>query len=379
MKTRGMGSVYQNSYRDEKTGEKRLSATWSISYYVRGVRHKERTDSTNRADAMRLLKQRTGEVQLGKPVGNQIERTRLRDLTAMVIDDYRANGRKSRKRVEIAAAHLHDFFGADCKARELTGDRITAYRAGRLEEKAAPGTINIELAALRRGFRLAARAGKVAARPEIQMLHVDNARKGFFEPEQYRAVLSHLPDYLKSVAQVSYITGWRTKSELLSRQWRHVDLDKGWIRLEPGEAKNGEGRQFPFTAELRAVLQAQREHVREIERATGQIVPWVFCHDDGSRIKDFTTAWANACKAAGVPGRLVHDFRRTAVRNLERAGVPRSAAMKLTGHKTEVVYRRYAIVDSGMLQEAAVKLGALHAAEASGVPSAKVVEFSVKV
>ena len=74
---------------------------------------------------------------------------------------------------------------------------------------------------------------------------------------------------------------------------------------------------------------------------------------------------AKACRSAGVPGHLVHDFRRTAVRNLERAGVPRSAAMKLTGHRTEAVYRRYAITDSAMLQEAAVKLAVLHAAEAA--------------
>jgi integrase len=91
-----------------------------------------------------------------------------------------------------------------------------------------------------------------------------------------------------------------------------------------------------------------------------------------SRIKNFRGAWAKACKAAGVPGRLVHDFRRTAVRNLERAGVSRSAAMKLTGHKTEAVYRRYAIVDSTMLREAVDKLGALHATEANYPSSIRV-------
>ena len=89
----------------------------------------------------------------------------------------------------------------------------------------------------------------------------------------------------------------------------------------------------------------------------------MFCHANGSRIIDFRGAWADACKLAGVPGRLVHDFRRTAVRNLERAGVSRSAAMKMTGHKTDAVYQRYAITDSSMLQEAAVKLAALHASE----------------
>jgi integrase len=85
----------------------------------------------------------------------------------------------------------------------------------------------------------------------------------------------------------------------------------------------------------------------------------------GSAIKDFRGSWKNACKAASVVGRIPHDLRRTAVRNLERAGVPRSAAMKMTGHKTEAVYRRYAIAEAAMLREAAVKLAALHAAEAS--------------
>jgi integrase len=225
---------------------------------------------------------------------------------------------------------------------------------------------------LRRSFRLAARAGKVGMRPEFDMLEVHNTRAGFFEPDHYRAVLHHLPDYLKPVAEAAYITGWRTRSELLTRQWRHVDLDNGWLRLDPNEGKTRQPRAFPFTAELRALLEAQRERVREIERATGQIVPWVFVHPDGTRIKDFRYAWAKACRAAGVPGRLVHDFRRTAVRNLERAGVPRSAAMAMTGHKTEAVYRRYAIVDSTMLQEAAAKLGALHAAESNSPSSVKV-------
>jgi len=79
-------------------------------------------------------------------------------------------------------------------------------------------------------------------------------------------------------------------------------------------------------------------------------------HRDGERIKNLRKAWDTACKAAGCPGRIPHDFRRTAVRNLERAGVPRSAAMAMVGHKTEAIYRRYAIVDTGVLREAATKI-----------------------
>lgn len=119
--------------------------------------------------------------------------------------------------------------------------------------------------------------------------------------------------------------------------------------------------------ELRDSLEAQRRRAIDITKAGGPYPSSVFFHFghaghgavEGSPIKGFRTAWKSACKAAGVPARLIHDFRRTAVRNLERAGVPRSAAMKMTGHLTESVYRRYAIVDEGMLREAAEKLSAL--------------------
>jgi integrase len=63
-------------------------------------------------------------------------------------------------------------------------------------------------------------------------------------------------------------------------------------------------------------------------------------------------------RKAGRPGLLPHDLRRSAVRNLERAGISRSIAMKLTGHKTEAVYRRYAIVAENDLREAGAKLAA---------------------
>ena len=75
---------------------------------------------------------------------------------------------------------------------------------------------------------------------------------------------------------------------------------------------------------------------------------------------DFHDACRSACERAGIPGRLVHDHRRTAVRNFERAGVPRSVAMKLTGHKTESVYRRYAIVSEADLAEGVRKVATMH-------------------
>ena len=140
--------------------------------------------------------------------------------------------------------------------------------------------------------------------------------------------------------------------------WRHVDLAGGEVRLDPDMTKNREGRVFPLTPELRALLVAQVAARDEIQRRTKQIIPWVFVRPSGKVIKSFYKRWKAACQAAGVPGRILHDFRRTAVRNLERAGVPRSTAMAMVGHRTEAIYRRYAIVDEVMLREAGEKLAA---------------------
>jgi len=160
----------------------------------------------------------------------------------------------------------------------------------------------------------------------------------------------------------AYITGWRA-SEVKGLQWSQVDLVGRTVRLNPGTTKNDEGRVFPFTRELETVLLAQRDASRDLQRRS-VITPWVFHRADGSPIRCLRKAWHTACRTAGCPGRILHDFRRTAVRNLERAGVPRSVAMAMVGHKTEAMYRRYAIVSASDLTRAARQLD-----EVSGILS----------
>ena len=124
-----------------------------------------------------------------------------------------------------------------------------------------------------------------------------------------------------------------------------------------------------------AVLAAQGDRTRELKLGTGQVIPWLF-HRAGKPIRDFRHSWKIACQKAGLVGRIPHDFRRTAVRNLERAGVSRSAAMAMVGHKTESIYRRYAIVDSAVLNEAGAKLAALQ--ELQTQASGRVVPLNIK-
>jgi integrase len=196
------------------------------------------------------------------------------------------------------------------------------------------------------------------------MLPEDNRREELFEADEYQAVLDNLPEYLRPVIQTAYITGWRINSEILTLQNRHVDFDSECLRFESGRALDEKGRSFPLATELRALLVRQLEKTAELEPRTGRIISWLF-HRDGKPIRDFRKAWKVACQRAGVVGKVPDDFRRTAVRNLERAGVSRSAAMMMVGHRSESIYRGITHTDEVVLVESAAKLASFHQSEKS--------------
>ena len=197
----------------------------------------------------------------------------------------------------------------------------------------------------------------ILAMPRIRLLPEHNARQGFTDAKQIAAICRHLSPDLADAVRFMFITGWRSRSEVLPLRWPQVDLAAGFVRLDPGTTKNSEGRAFPLIPELRVLLERRQAITRRCERTQGRIIAHVF-HRYGRPIKSLRRAWVTACRKAGRPGLLPHDLRRSAVRNLERAGISRSVAMKLTGHKTEAVYRRYAIVAENDLREAGAKLAA---------------------
>jgi integrase len=221
-----------------------------------------------------------------------------------------------------------------------------------LEAGKARATVNRELAALRRAFRLAVEQKLLSPSrmPTIRLFSEDNARQGFVDYEDFAALVTHLDGPLDDVAWFAYRSGWR-KGEILTLVWTDVDQEAGVVRLRPEVSKSKEPRELPITNALRVILE-RRWQGRLITTSMGPKVCDLVFHRQGKTIADFRGAWQTACESIGKPTLLLHDLRRSAVRNLINAGVPERVAMRITGHKTRTVFDRYHIVDARDVREA---------------------------
>jgi integrase len=321
-------------------------------------------------------------------------------LHAAVEHDYAVNGKKTLRHLRLRwKNHLGVF--RDELADQVTVQQINNYVSKRLEEKAANGTINRELSDLKRCFKLAEQTGvlKRGTMPHIAMLKEAKPRKGFVKDAQYAALAratSRIGLWLRALFEIGFTYGWR-KNELVTLRVSQVDLSERTITLNPGETKNDEGRIVEMTEIVYDMLQIlvagkstedfvftgpRKYSLGTVFRYRQSRYWWIqyyvqtkICRESSrSESKDeacallqrrlqalpasnrpihsFKKAWAAATKAAGVPELLFHDLRRTAVRNLVRAGVTEKVAMTITGHKTRSVFERYNIVDQDDLHRA---------------------------
>src|SRR5262245_40776346 len=306
-----------------------------VKYYVNGRPVRESTGTDKEREARAFLQRKEGAAAEGRPVAPRLDRIRYEELAEDLRRYYATTGKRTKVESETRFAHLDRFF-TGVRIVSITPAMVARYVAGRQVSKPGPGgvmipgaanaTINRELGVLSRMLRLGYKHGKVLRLPVIEKLAEAPPRAGFFEQAQFEAVRRHLPADLQVAAAIAYTFGWRTQSEILTREWRHVDLEAGTLRLDPGEAKNGEGRVY-LTPALKAARTGQRGPAEALQKRLGRIIPAVFPHLGGTRRQgtprqDYRKAWQTACTAAGVAGRIRHDFRRTAVRNMERAGVP---------------------------------------------------------
>lgn len=350
---KGMGRIF-------KRGD-----VWWIAYSHRGHEYRESTKDTGTKGetlAGKLLKKRLGEIGRGRLIGPNEEKVTFESMAADLVNDYKTNGKRSVRSAELSITHLRASFTLD-RAVDITTDRIRAYIADRQSAGAANASINRELAALKRMFTLAIQAGRLSTRPYIPMLDEENARQGFVDHESFLALRDALADYLKDPVAFLYYAGWRV-SEMRGLEWRDVDLAGRVIRLRPELSKNKTGRVLPLSGELLDVIERAAER-RRLDS------PHVF-HVDGQPIGDFRKAWWRACTSVGLgamvtvetadgpkeeyQGLTRHDLRRSAVRNMVRAGIPERVCMALSGHKTRAIFDRYNIVSEADLTAAADQL-----------------------
>jgi integrase len=205
---------------------------------------------------------------------------------------------------------------------------------------------------------LAYEGRKLLRLPVIRKIKGAPPRQGFFEPAAFEAVRRELRPDLRVAVALAYALGWRMQSEVLPLALRQVDLQSGTIRLDPGQAKNEEGRVVYLPADLQVLVAAHVKQVRALERKLGRIIPHLFPHlrgrHRGERIKDFRRAWQG-----GLPAR---QGRADAAARLPAHGGPefgRLGCLGARGHggnTTRSVFDRYHIVSPADLQETARRL-----------------------
>lgn len=335
----GLGRVYKRG------------RIWWLQYYRNGHLFRESSQTSLKSVATTLLKKRLGDIANGRTPAIQAEKTLFDDLAALYVGDYEDNARKTLDTAQDRVETLKRTFKG-MRACDIGTAQIAAYVASRRAEGRAPATINRELSALKRMFSLGARAQPrlVEQIPYIPMLKGEKVRQGFFEEEDYRALMNVLSEHVRIPLAIGFWTGLR-QGEILALKWDQVDTVLGTIRLEPGTTKNNEGREVPLIPEVLTLLQEWRKKTLTVHPRC----PWV-CQYRGNRMTHFRRSWVEGTQKAGLPGKLFHDLRRSAVRNMVHAGIPEGVAMRISGHKTRAVFDRYAIVSSRDLELARTKL-----------------------
>jgi integrase len=355
---RGNGRIFQRGRR------------YWIAYYRRkdgkSTEVREAAGTTEQ-QARKLLKQRQDELaahRLGirRFQGPQQERVMVTQLLDELERDYALRGLASTDRVHSHLKHIRAYFGND-RALEVTPARVNAYMEMRIKERAENATVNREVKALQRAFVLAVEQEVLTATPKFKCLPENNAAKGFFERADFEAILPRLTmrgnvdTDLQDFVTWAYYTGMRS-GESKSLTWADFDAGGWTLRLHGQDAKNGHGRTIPLENELRAVME-RRITARRLE------CPYIF-HRNGKRMGAFRKVWDRACKELGLHTQVwnerkqammlvrprVHDFRRSFVRNMVRAGVSEKTAMAISGHRTRAVFDRYNIVNEADLRQA---------------------------
>jgi integrase len=331
----GVGSIYRRGER------------WAVEFWKGGVQHRESARTTSEQEAIAHLRKRVEEFAQGRYVGARSERATVADLLMLVTADYAAAGNRSGRTLKYRIGALASELG-HLRATNVSSSAVEAYKANRLAEGKAKATINRELACLKRAYRLAESHRPPLIRascvPSIKLYREDNVRRALLDYADYVALLAHLPAPIDDAVTFAYLTAWR-RAEVLGLTWLEVDRAHGLITPPPAQSKSVDPRELPLSPALSALLE-KRWQARLVSGPSSPRVCEQVFHRDGEPVRDFRNAWRKAVQAIGKPGLLFHDLRRAALTNLVQSGVGEQVAMRISGHRTPSVFRRYGIVST---------------------------------
>jgi len=351
MNVRGCGHLYLPTYRT-RDGERRKAGV----YWWKIGRDRMSTGCRREEDAQAWVVERLVEMRRGHLVGVRQAPLRWDELERMLEDRWHLDGRRGLIQCRSSLRRLRRTF-AGWEARAISTDQITRYAVRRQADGAANGTVNLELAILRRAFTLAREAGRLDPIPIVHRLPRTAHRTGTVEAGDLAAILDALPEKYRAPIRFLHSTGWR-EGEALGLVWARVDLAAGELRLDT--SKSGDPRLLHFGRDSTLA-----QLLTDVAASRRTISPYVFPGRAGSRM-DRTAlqkAWRRACIATGVPTALIHDLRRTAVRDFRRAGVPLAVAMGTVGHRSLTVHQGYSVVAAQDQEEGLARLEALRAGE----------------
>jgi integrase len=232
---------------------------------------------------------------------------------------------------------LDDFFNGR-RVNDIDRETASAFIANRRAAKVSNNTINNSVRLLIRMFSLARDNGKLTVVPKFELLK-EKSRQGFLPPAAFQKLFDAMPTNLQPMLLLLYQSGVRV-GEAERIEWPAVNLDAATITLLEGETKNDDSRVLPLSDSLVALLS-------RVKRREGRVFP---------SKRAMQTAFPEACRAAGIEGLLVHDLRRSAVRNLMQVGVQQAVAMKISGHRDSSVFQRYNIIDTKQTTDAMQKV-----------------------
>jgi len=273
-----------------------------------------------------------GASERGEKAKPQTQGLTYGELRADLLKYYAEKQHKSLKTKKDGALYLFpltalDNFFTGRRVNDIDRDTASAFVADRRASKKSNSTINNSLRLLIRMFSLAQDNGKLTVAPKFELLK-EKSRQGFLPPEAFQKLFNAMPAHLQPMLLLLYHSGVRV-GEAEKIEWPAVNLDAATITLLEGETKNDESRILPLSDSLITLLS-------RVKKREGRVFP---------SKRAMQTAFPKACTAAKIKGLMVHDLRRSAVRNLMDAGVQQAVAMKISGHRDASVFQRYNVVD----------------------------------